>query len=523
MMKKSKQDRFLLEPHLWKRALEASFLCLLLLFTLTRLPGLGEEIFQFYVFAIIGLVSSLWFAGRLKINQSEKKQRRSKELVAGILLTLLISLIVWLPAYLLGWVQKVNEDIFPVSIILNIPFFLFFRFSIRIWRRWNQLRRERLAWSMTSTILSAVLLGSSILVPFLIFAVISENIPEDAQTMDWIMANLISFVIPNSIGIILVILIVLIVLILPPALLISYRISKRITARLESLEAAALALQEGDYSIRSDVNGEDEIARLQNDFNVMAQELQQSRHELQTERDKVSSLLKTQRELTANISHELRTPVAVIQGYLEPVLKQPEETPLQDLKNDLQIIERESEHLNRLINDLFTLSQAEVGKLTLQPAPTNLTELIKKTASTFSKLAWQRSRVEIVTEIDQGTPLVALDGMRLEQILSNLIRNSIRHTPPGGIIAIRLSVQTRYALIEVKDTGEGIPSDELQNIWERFYRASGSQASNETGAGLGLTVVKELTEAMNGTVSVQSQPGQGTTFTLAFPFEENNK
>ena len=132
----------------------------------------------------------------------------------------------------------------------------------------------------------------------------------------------------------------------------------------------------------------------------------------------------------------------------------------------------------------------------------------------MAPLAWQTGRVEVVSDIPAHLPPVLADPVRLDQVLANLLRNAIRHTPPGGLVAVRAFVDSNAVRFDVCDTGEGIPAEDLPHIWERFYRGANGRSRDSGGAGLGLALVKELTEAMGGSVSVESAPDQGACFTV---------
>jgi len=250
---------------------------------------------------------------------------------------------------------------------------------------------------------------------------------------------------------------------------------------------------------------------LQADFNAMAGELERTLLDLETQRDTIAHLLQSRRELVVNVSHELRTPVTTLRAMLESALKQGQALS-PSLQGDLEVMEGEVLRLQGLIDDLFTLSQAEVEKLMLNCRPIDVAPVARRIVEAMSPLAWNAGRVEVVEELPDELPQVCADEARLEQILANLLRNGVRHTPPGGIVAVTAAAEEDAVRIEVRDTGEGIPPEELPHIWERFYHGEGS-----SGAGLGLALVKELTEAMGGTVAVESTPGQGSCFTVRLP------
>ena len=311
-----------------------------------------------------------------------------------------------------------------------------------------------------------------------------------------------------------------IVFVLPPSALFSYIFSRRLVRRIENLARGAAELRAGNYSVRVPVEGSDEVARLQTDFNAMAANLEQTLSELKTERDTVATLLKARRELIANVSHELRTPVTTLRSYLESVLMGWQAQPPETLRQDMQVMEQQMIRLQALINDLFTLSRAEVGQLEMRCQPVNCALLVKRVAETMAPIAWRTSRIEVIADSkpdELAFPGVMGDENRLEQILQNLLHNAMRHTTPGGIIIVSARVEEHSVVMQVKDTGEGIAPDEFARIWERFYRTDSTRSKQMHGSGLGLTIVKELTEAMNGRITVESTVGMGTCFTLCLP------
>jgi signal transduction histidine kinase len=216
--------------------------------------------------------------------------------------------------------------------------------------------------------------------------------------------------------------------------------------------------------------------------------------------------LQSRRDLVANVSHELRTPVATLRAAVETTLASPSETHA-----NLEMMEREIQRLSGLIDDLFTLSKAEVNSLRLECVPTELLPLTSQVVGDFAPLAWQSGRVEVNASLPDGLSPVLVDAHRLEQVLLNLLRNATRHTPPGGIVVVLAENESETVRIEVRDTGEGIDPADLPHIWERFYR--GRNATSES-VGLGLALSKELVEAMGGSVEAESIPGKGSWFTV---------
>jgi signal transduction histidine kinase len=180
-------------------------------------------------------------------------------------------------------------------------------------------------------------------------------------------------------------------------------------------------------------------------------------------------------------------------------------------------MEHETRRLQTLIEDLFTLARTEVGRLDLRCSAADVGEEVRQIAETVAPLAWQAGRVEVIAEVAPDLPLALVDSNRLNQALQNLLHNGIRHTPPGGIVALSASADERHVIVQVKDTGEGIAPDDLPHIFERFYRSDRARMQSASGSGLGLALVKELTEAMGGSVAIESELDQGSCFTLMFP------
>jgi signal transduction histidine kinase len=259
----------------------------------------------------------------------------------------------------------------------------------------------------------------------------------------------------------------------------------------------------------------------------MAADLERTLRDLEVQHDTVARLLESRRDLVAKVSHELRTPVATVRATLESALARWPDTPADDLHRDLGVMEGEIVRLQGLIDDLFTLSRSDAGGLALEIRPVDVAPLVQRMVDAQGPLAWSSGRVELMADLPAELPRVRADEARLAQILSNLVHNGVRHTPPGGIVAVMVAVDSASCpsplgtpesiRIEVKDTGEGIAADDLASIWERFYRGEGTSLGERTGAGLGLALVKELTEAMGGTVGVESTVGEGSCFTVWLP------
>jgi signal transduction histidine kinase len=388
--------------------------------------------------------------------------------------------------------------------IINILIFIIFRGFVYLMAMVNRLRRRHLLWALTHAHATMVLLTAGILILLL-----------DLLSYTFIgnIFLIISFTVSMT-----VLSVIALLLVIPPTAFVSYLVIRRATRRLSLLTTATHSLREGHYSVRIPVEGEDEVAQLQANFNVMAADLERALQELKQERDTVAGLLKAHRELVAAVSHELRTPVATVRGYLETALYrlQRGEMPA-SLPSDLEVMAMEVLHLQRLVEDLFALARAEVGRLTLRCVPTDVGALASRIVKARAPLAWQSGRVQVVAKVPSAGPLALVDPERLSQALHNLLHNGIRHTPPGGIVVVIVSEQGQEVILQVRDTGEGIAPEELPLIWNRFYQASSKLRRDGSGSGLGLALVKEWVEAMQGRVAVESVLQEGSCFSLFLP------
>jgi signal transduction histidine kinase len=394
--------------------------------------------------------------------------------------------------------------LFLVAPLVDYATFFICRAAMRVWVFWDRLRRTQLTWGLTHAHVILLSTAAGLLILLIDIFLLWRSNSMIAVPMILPMTILLVFVS-----------ICVLVAVMPAFAIFSYFAMRRTVHRLRLLADATGALRHGNYGVRVPVVGEDEVAQLQSDFNAMATELQRAMRELQGERDTVAKLLLERRELIANVSHELRTPVATLRGYLETTLMHWNGVSPATLHHDLRVMEDETVHLQGLVEDLFTLSRAEVGQLELHCASTQIGALVRRVVDASAPLAWRSSRIEMVAEIPAELPNVVVDGKRMEQVLQNLLHNAVRHTPPGGIVAVMVTTEAREVVIQVKDTGEGIAAEDLPHIWQRFYQATSSRMGG--GSGLGLALVKEWVESMQGSVSVESVPDKGSCFSVRLP------
>ena len=339
----------------------------------------------------VGAGCALWYTLRLRVSEGsflKKVGFETLNLIALGFATILLLPLVTIP---FGFWENTNVNV-PAGfqLIICLPAYIGFRTLLYSWLFWDKLRQRKLLWGLVHTQLSIVVIATTLVAvtgAIVITIDANRNFPE--ETIAATFAHRLILTIVPFLGVATIGLATALIGILPPAALASYLYSRRMIRRLESLTQTASELQQGNYAARVEVSGLDEVAQLQTDFNAMAADLENSLAEIQAERDKVANLLEAQRQLTASVSHELRTPLATIQGYLEPALENPQSTD----PETLAIIQRESQRLQRLIDDLFTLSQAEVNALKLQIQPADVGMIAQRMAETHAPLAWQRGRV----------------------------------------------------------------------------------------------------------------------------------
>ena len=279
--------------------------------------------------------------------------------------------------------------------------------------------------------------------------------------------------------------------------------ARRISSPIRTLTLAARRLGAGDLEGRVPVRGRpDELGELAEAFNSMAEAI--SRQEM------------LRRRMAADIAHELRNPLAIIQANLEAMLDGVRPLSAEEVAD----VHRETRLLSRLVTDLRDLSLAETGQLPLRKELTDLATPVRASVARFSSRA-QEKGVRLAVEIAEDLPRTELDLDRVSQILGNLLDNALRHASPGGEVVVRLEPNAQHddeVRVTVRDTGSGIPEEHLPNVFERFYRADRARTRTDGGgSGIGLAVVKQLVEAHGGRVWAESRPGEGATFGFALP------
>ncbi|MGX1263906.1 two-component system sensor histidine kinase ResE [Rossellomorea marisflavi] len=226
---------------------------------------------------------------------------------------------------------------------------------------------------------------------------------------------------------------------------------------------------------------------------------------------------KLRKDFIANVSHELRTPISMLQGYSEAIVDDIAETE-EEKKEIARIIYDESLRMGRLVNDLLDLARMEAGHITLQEQSVGIMPFTERVANKFVGVAKEKKiSIQFESEVEREREL-SIDPDKIEQVLTNLIDNAIRHTPAGGEVTVSLNRNTQGYLFFVQDTGSGIPEEDLPFVFERFYKADKARTRGKAGTGLGLAIARNIVEAHGGHIQVQSKLDQGTTFTFFLPY-----
>jgi signal transduction histidine kinase len=269
--------------------------------------------------------------------------------------------------------------------------------------------------------------------------------------------------------------------------------ARRFASPLGAVMDAADRVAEGDYGVRVPEYGPPPMRALAHSFNTMTERLQNA--------DRL------RRDLMADVAHELRTPLSVLQGRLEGLLDgvYPRDDP------QISQLLDETHVLSRLIEDLRTLALSDAGALQLQKEPTDVVSLVQDVVRSMRTEATRTSVVVHLTTPAE-TVVLDLDALRIREVLTNLLSNALRHTPAGRDVTVSLSNTNEGALITVSDTGEGMPPEEVARIFNRFYKGSESR-----GSGLGLTIARGIVTAHGGEITASSQIEKGTTITVKLP------
>jgi signal transduction histidine kinase len=287
------------------------------------------------------------------------------------------------------------------------------------------------------------------------------------------------------------------------ALILTLVLSRRMSSPIGALARAARRLGRGDLSQRVQFRGKGEARQLADAFNSMADDLEHAEQ--------------LRRNLVADVAHELRTPLSHIQGYLEAIrdrVVKPDAATLRSLDEETTL-------LSRLVDELQELSLAEAGELKLVFQNEEIDTLVKHTTASWQPQATAKD-ISLSLDMPDRLPPVSIDWQRISEVLNNLLENAVVHTGKGGTINVAATMRDGQVEVRVTDTGEGIPVEDLPNIFERFYRVDRSRARATGGSGLGLTIARRLVESHGGKIGVQSELGKGSSFSFTVPIADGH-
>jgi signal transduction histidine kinase len=293
-------------------------------------------------------------------------------------------------------------------------------------------------------------------------------------------------------------------------------VRNRILNPVESLKRGVAEIMKGNYTVVVDPNTHSEVSDLIDAFNDMAHKLYED-EQLKEEYERNRKLL------IANISHDLKTPITSVQGYVEAIVDQPDMTP-DKLRKYLTIIHNNARYMNRLIDDLFLFTKLDMQKLDFDFAITEMRRYMADLMEEF-RLELTENRVELQYADDlQNETHARIDPKRLHQVVRNIVDNAVKYGPAEGLrIAARLYAQGESLCLDLRDNGPGIQEDQMGRVFERFYRVDAERTKDMESTGLGLAIAKELIAAHGGNIDVAGGDGGGTRFTIALPIAEPGK
>jgi signal transduction histidine kinase len=282
-----------------------------------------------------------------------------------------------------------------------------------------------------------------------------------------------------------------------------------LTKRLQRVARSVADFKSGDFSQRASIRSSDEIGDLARAFNHMADRIVE-------DMDRLKQTDRLRRELVANISHDLRSPFASIQGYVETILMKGDSISKEELRRYLETIMNDSRSLNRLIDELFELSKLDAKQVHPNPEAFSLSELVQDVVSKFGPQA-EKLKVSLRAEIPHRLCTVEADIAMTERVLSNLVENALKFTGADGTVELRLTERDGTVRVSVVDNGKGIPEEEIPLLFKRFYRVDKSRSREVPGSGLGLAISQKIMELQESRIEVRSEPGSGSTFFFDLP------
>ena len=282
------------------------------------------------------------------------------------------------------------------------------------------------------------------------------------------------------------------------ALLLGIFLSRTLTRPIRELTEATHAVADGNLGLQVPLHSKDEMGELAASFNKMSTDLARSAN--------------ARKQMTADIAHELRTPLSLILGHAEAV----HDGVLPPTRENFEIIRDEAERLEHLVDDLRTLSLADAGELSINLQEVSPQKMLLDLQATYLHIASQKD-VKIQLDVASEIPMLDIDPGRITQVLTNILENALHHTPPGGHITLSAKSVEEGVELSIQDSGPGIEGENVNRIFERFYRTDAARHRDEGGSGLGLAIAKSIVEMHQGQIWAESEPGQGLKVSIRFP------
>lgn len=282
-----------------------------------------------------------------------------------------------------------------------------------------------------------------------------------------------------------------------------------ITNNLRTIVRTVREFQQGNHQARIQLSSTGELNELATSFNEMADTIVSNIEEIKT-------MDNLRRELVANVSHDLRTPLSTIHGYIETLLIKSESLSREEREKYLKTILSSTDRLGNLVEELFELSKLEAKQTRPNPEPFSITELVQDIGQKYLIIAEQKG-IRFTCVLPRDLPLTVADIALIDRVIQNLVDNAIKFTPAGGTVIIELRRRAAVVEVIIKDTGAGIAEEDIPNIFDRYNKGSQKNIFQNDGAGLGLAIVKKILEVHNISISVASKKGEGTTFTFPLP------
>jgi signal transduction histidine kinase len=299
------------------------------------------------------------------------------------------------------------------------------------------------------------------------------------------------------------------------AIIISIISIRFIMRNLNKIITATQNFKNGNLNARIKINSEDELGMLANSFNEMAEKIVQNIAEIKT-------MDNLRRDLVANVSHDLRTPLATIQGYVETLMIKSDSIQTEERNKHMQTILDSTERLKKLVEELFELSKLEAKEKIPKPEAFSLAELIQDIKQKNEVIA-SKKNINLSVKFEDKIPFVFADIGMMERIIQNLLDNAIKFTSENGEISINLKRKDKFVEVDITDSGRGIASADLPNIFDRYHKEKRIEKKTNKGLGLGLAIVKKMLEVHNLEISVQSKLEKGTSFIFNVPICEKEE